>query len=546
MKSSYFYILPMFLMLCASVKTRAQVARVLRTDLSIRPFYKFENTDLQPRFVYDPSDKSFYTISWDGGVHHLIKNADGTFQHVRIASASDHAINYLQGLALKDGTLYLVGNVVVSQGVKGYGKAVKAKINAGSPLKWVEVFKTVEHASSKTLFDHSFSAICFSPDGRDMYISSGSRTDHGEIKNNDGLYPNLREIALTSCIFKISAATENLVLLNDSASLAPYVHVRGVRNAFSLAFNRSGDLFSVENSGERNDPEEMNWIRAGSHYGFPWEMGNNDTPMQFAGYKPEQDKLLNHNYTGYIIGSFHDDKTYPQKPKNLTYRKPIQNLGPDADKYTDPVTGNTLDASDAGGSIGSFTAHRSPLGLVFDNTDSLGGEYRGKGFVLSYQAGTDSYGPMQDTSQDLLMLNLKKNAAGDDYVMNAYKIAADFNEPTDARIVGNKLYVLEARGQIWEITFPKEITTGVNEPTFSMFRAYPNPIRENLTVEWEGNRQPVSLSVLDVAGRSLLQVTRRTEETRADLDLSSLKSGIYFLKTESGSHNQVTKILVNP
>jgi hypothetical protein len=276
----------LFLSILAGIVTPlfSQTARVLRNDLTIKPFFRIDGTDTQTRIAYDASDKSFYTIAWNGDLFHLTMNAPGNYAVNRLASAQDHGINYLQGLALHDGGVYLAGNVVIAQGVSGYGKAVKARLTGGK-LVWTDIFKTAEHASSKTLFDHAFSAICFSPDGKDLYISSGSRTDHGEVKDNEGRYPGLREVALTSCIFKIPADTENLLFPNDSAALAPYVHVRGVRNAFSLAFAANGDLFSVENSGDRDDSEEMNWIRPGGHYGFPWEMGGNDTPMQFAGYQ---------------------------------------------------------------------------------------------------------------------------------------------------------------------------------------------------------------------------------------------------------------------
>jgi hypothetical protein len=545
MKNSY--LLPIALFLCLSCHSlEAQTPQALRSDISIRPYYKFENVPYMPRFVYDASDKSFYAISWAGDLYHLIPNANGTFLNQKIAGVEDHAINYLQGIALLDGTLYLVGNVVVQQNVKGYGKGVKAKLNTGSALKWTEVFKTAEHAASNTLFDHSFSSICFSPDGKDMYIASGSRTDHGEVKDHDGLYPNMREIALTSCIYKLPSNTENLLLPNDSAKLAPYVHVRGVRNAFSLAFNAAGDLFSVENSGERDDPEEMNWIRPGAHYGFPWELGGNDTPMQFPGYKPDDDKLINRNYTGYKIGAFHDDPGFPQKPKNLTYRMPIQNLGPDADKYKDPVTGKVLDASDKGTSITSFTAHRSPLGLAFDNGLMLGGDYAGKGFVLSYQEGTETYGPMEDPSQDLLMLNLKKNAAGDEYVMNAYKIVSGFKEPTDAKIVGNKLYVLQVGGQMWEITFPKETVTALSPSDPVSVSAYPNPVTGRMVVQWSERQHPVHISIVDLSGRVLVQTTSEARAGNTDLDVSALRRGLYILNVESRSRNSAIKILVNP
>jgi glucose/arabinose dehydrogenase len=527
--------------------TLGQTPNVLRNDITIRPFFKIDNTDTQTRIVYDASDKSFYTIAWNGDLFHLIADAAGTYSIQRLSGAEDHQINYLQGLALHEGAIYLAGNVVIQQGISGYGKAVKAKITSGK-MVWTEIFKTAQHASSKTLFDHAFSAICFSPDGKDMFISSGSRTDHGEVKDNEGRYPNLREIALTSSIFKIPANTEDLLLPNDSAAVAPYIYVRGVRNAFSLAFAANGDLFSVENSGDRDDPEEMNWIRPGAHYGFPWEMGGNDTPMQFTGYNPEEDKLLNHNYTGYQIGAFHDDKNFPQKPKNLTFRKPIQNAGPDADKYRD-ATGKVLDASDNGKTISTFTGHRSPLGLSFDNQSSFGGEYTGKGFVLSYQEGSESYGPMQDPSQDLMMLDLKKNAAGDDYTLNAYGIANNFRNPTDSRIVDNKLYVLEGQGQIWELTFPKPskpIITAIPSSGQGQFKTYPNPSQNKMVVEFPFKSESVVISVTDISGRLVIRQTQMVVDRKTEIDVSGLRSGIYMLKSESGFRQLTTKFLVNP
>ena len=322
------------------------------------------------------------------------------------------------------------------------------------------------------------------------------------------------------------------------------MHVRGVRNAFSLAFAANGDLFSVENSGDRDDPEEMNWIRAGAHYGFPWEMGGNDTPMQFAGYKPDDDKLINRNYTAYRIGAFYDDKQYPKKPQNTTYFKPIQNAGPDADMYRDAATGKVMDASESGRAISTFTAHRSPLGLVFDVKSDFGGEYKGKGFVLSFQEGSADYGPMQDPGQDLLMLDLKKNAAGDDYNLNSYRIAADFFQPTDAEIVDNKLYVLEGQGQIWEISFPKEVITGM-EPARNALAIYPNPIRGKMQIDGPTGHRQIQMTVTDMTGRAFIR-EKRMVNGKTELDVSLLPAGAYLLQVESQQQRATTRFLVNP
>jgi hypothetical protein len=53
-----------------------------------------------------------------------------------------------------------------------------------------------------------------------------------------------------------------------------------------------------------------------------------------------------------------------QKPKNLTFHKPIQNAGPDADKYRDAVTGKVMDASDNGKTISTFTGSSLSAGIV--------------------------------------------------------------------------------------------------------------------------------------------------------------------------------------
>ncbi|CAG5005863.1 hypothetical protein DYBT9275_03670 [Dyadobacter sp. CECT 9275] len=542
MKHLYPFFLVTGLLICPDLK--AQSAHVLKSDLKIRAVHKIENTDLQVRLRYSPTNDSFYTIDLSGGLHHLVKNADGTFQNSRVSGVEDHGINYLQGLAIRDGWIYLAGNVVIQQGVSGYGKAVKAQIRPGLPFLWVEIFRTEAHASSKTLFDHSFSAICFSADGKDIYISSGSRTDHGEVKNNEGLYPNLREVALTSAIYKLPAGTEKLFLPNDSASLAPYIFVRGVRNAFGLAVAANGDLFSVENSGERDDPEEMNWIRPGAHYGFPWEIGGNDNPMQFAGYDPEADKLLNHQYTGYKTKAFYDDPAYPKKPAGLVYRTPVVNLGPDADKFRDPVTGIVKDASDTGTGITTFSGHRSPVGLSFDTKNALKGMYTGKGFMLSYQKGYDGYGPLEETGQDLLMLDLKKNLAGDNYELHAFQIAEGFQEPTDSEINGNKIYILEERGQIWEITFPQEIITGT-DPESRAFKVYPNLASDKLFLEGPGLNEISAIYIHDITGRQVLSYLPQQVTGYAEMDVSGLQAGIYIIQTITARHHFTKKILIS-
>jgi cupin superfamily protein DUF985 len=99
------------------------------------------------------------------------------------------------------------------------------------------------------------------------------------------------------------------------------------------------------------------------------------------------------------------------------------------------------------------------LVLVFDRDQALAPEFRGDGFMLSWTEGApmgDSIaGPFADAGQDLLHLELVK--ANGVYRLHATRIVGGFENPIDAEIVGNRIYVLEYGGtqDIWEVTLPR-------------------------------------------------------------------------------------------
>ncbi|WP_296594949.1 PQQ-dependent sugar dehydrogenase [Phenylobacterium sp.] len=62
-------------------------------------------------------------------------------------------------------------------------------------------------------------------------------------------------------------------------SSQPSVHARGLRNSLALVRTRAGTILQAENSIDVTDPawppEELNVIRPGAHYGWPYCMGAN-------------------------------------------------------------------------------------------------------------------------------------------------------------------------------------------------------------------------------------------------------------------------------
>jgi len=349
-----------------------------------------------------------------------------------------------------DGTLYVMGNVNADNTATAY--VYKGKLDATGKRVWTTLVSTVPYEKSNTQFDHTFNGIVISPDGKYLYMNSGSRTDHGEVEDAKGAFPNTREIPLTSAIFRVPTDVDNQVLPKDEAELKSkgYLFADGTRNTYDLAFGPNGDLFGADNSPDADYPDELNWLQEGHHYGFPWRFSNMDNAVRSPDYDPAKDKLLQPEFFAVKNGLYVKDPNFPAPPAGVTFTDPIVNVGPDADVFRD-ADGNGADASNLGQPIYSITAHRSGLGLVFDTAGALGGDLKGDGLMVSWGA---AEGDLADQGRDLLHVKLTKS--GDTYQASMTQLAVGFDHPIDAALVGKMLYVLDwsGKGTIWEVTLP--------------------------------------------------------------------------------------------
>lgn len=179
--------------------------------------------------------------------------------------------------------------------------------------------------------------------------------------------------------------------------------------------------------------------------------------QQFPDYNPTNDLLLDPRFVAVATGTYQNDPSFPPAPTN--FFEPVISVGPDADSYRDPMDGSIKDASALGQTISTFTAHRSPLGLVFDTGSAMAPPYQGHGFMLSWTQGDpngDSVpGPFMDPSQDMVDLDLTPLGTTN-YQARVTRIVGGFSNPIDAAIITNRVYVIEYSGSqgIWEITFP--------------------------------------------------------------------------------------------
>ncbi|GAB3514391.1 hypothetical protein GCM10027442_29050 [Emticicia fontis] len=407
---------------------------------------------LPVRIVHDPATNTLFTCNIDGWVfkapivNGMIGDVSG------FLPPNEHQINYLQGMVYYNNTFILVGNHNNPENSDGYGVVEKCTILPNGDRQWTTMLTTALYPSSGTLYDHAFAGVCLSPDKDSVYIASGSRTDHGEVKNS-GSYTGLREVPITAKIYRIPINASNIHLPNDENALnaSGYIFARGVRNEFDMAFNGEKRLFGLENSGDRDDPEEMNWLRKDKHYGFPWRIGGNDTPMQYTPYNASEDKLISADALARNI--FYNDPAYPARPSGVTFTEPIKNLGPDANWVRNPSTGVMYQGSE----VTTFTGHRSPVGLVFDADSTLQMPYTGSGFMLAYSPEGDDLGylPNEDPAGDLCHLKLVYDVANSNYKVQTTRLIKGFVKLTDAEKVGNVIYVVDFSANLWKVTLPK-------------------------------------------------------------------------------------------
>jgi hypothetical protein len=550
MKKHFFFQFPAALFLPLLVTSQG-------SPISLRPDVKVDFVmnvkEKVARVAKDPASGNYFYITSVGKVYE-IRNINSTPTQSLVYTEADHGIAYLQGMTFIGNSLFLIGNRMIdSTGIIGMIK--KATLQPNGTRVWSSVATTAIYPQSYTWYDHGFSGLVASPDGQDLYFSSGSRTDHGEIQTNNGMYPNTREVPLTSALFRIPASSQDLLLSSDEQGLSQYLYADGLRNAFDLAFDPDGQLFATENSGDRDDPDELNWIRQGRHYGFPWTMGGNDNPQQFSGYSPNSDPLLNTQSHCYIKGYYADDPGFPAKG-SLVFTPPVKNLGPDADNFREN-SGLVNDCSASGKSLYSFTPHRSPLGLNFDRSGVLIQDFKDGGFLVSFTRGGDSTGldeygypgTIVDKSQDLLHIKLAPDGAGE-YSMNATAIIKGFAYPVDTYLEHNLLYVIEHNdngdGRLYRVTLPADPLAMINEVGDESLVVRPNPCKGIFRVLSTGSDLLQKISVYDVLGNCILESYFSSGNRCANevtVDISTNPAGVYLVKFTGTNSTSLKKVV---
>ena len=433
----------------------------LRSDINVEHFMRVGPQAV--RILQNPVSGNLWYTTFDGDVFEIKKKVDTQNVAEKIFSSIDHGIDVLQGAVFLDNNLFLCGNSYPEKKTSTKGRMVRFDLQSQSHSMTV-VFNTVEYGANKTIYDHGWNAMVLSSDRKYIFVNSGARTDHGEIQDNGGLFPNARDNALTSNIFRFPVDAKDLLLPDDSVKLKAdgYLYAKGIRNAYDLAFDPSGNLFGVSNSADYDYPEDMFWIREHHHYGFPWVMGGLENPQQYRDWKPnaDVDSFINKSSHSWRVKYYYSDTGFPARPAGVRFSPGVQNIGPDANEYRGH-SGKIQDGDQTGVTVSTFTAHCCPLGLFFDTRKILSKDFKGDGFVIRFSLGTRTslMKPFTNQGSDLLHLKLTYNSATDNYFVRTVRIVEGFKDPVDAVMIDNIVYVIEyggKEGNIWKITLPKD------------------------------------------------------------------------------------------
>lgn len=441
--------------------------KALVPPVALRPDIKVEHVmavaPKSVRILYDESTKTMYFTCYDGEVYRIKNIQEMNPVSEKILSVEDHGIPRLQGAAIYKNTLFLTGNTKVNNGLGNKGRMVRYELKPNEKPVMSVVFNTVEYGTNRTVFDHGWNALEISPDEKYIFVNSGARTDHGEVQDNNGAWPNARNGALTSKVFRFPIDSKDLILPDDEVKLKAegYIFADGIRNAYDLAFDGTGNLFGVSNSSDYDHNEDMFWIRQGHHYGFPWVVGGIENPQQYPDWQPnpDTDPFIPRSAHAWAVRYFRNDPDFPKIPAGVKFSPGIQNIGPDANEYRGH-SGKILDGDLTGVTVSTFTPHSSPLALFFDRKKDLSKDLRGDGFTIRYSLGARSalMKPFTDQGADLLHLDLSYDKGTDNYFVKTTRIVEGFNGATDAVMIKNNVFVIEygaAGGNIWKISLPR-------------------------------------------------------------------------------------------
>jgi len=197
----------------------------------------------KPRMLYIGPNKELYITRRDAGDVLMLKdlNGDNKFDEVKTVAAEFKGVH---GITAKDGWLYLCNN----------NELRRYKMNPDGTLGEKQMlFNDMPSAGQ-----HPNRTMDFGPDGM-LYISIGTMCN--DCKESDKEAASLVQV--------------------DPKTWKRTIYASGLRNMIGFDFNpQTGELWGADNGGDAKGdnwpPEEINQIKKGANYGYPFAYGKKE------------------------------------------------------------------------------------------------------------------------------------------------------------------------------------------------------------------------------------------------------------------------------
>lgn len=246
-------------------------------DIALHPDFE-NNPYLYAFYVVDPEGTADNTgkAGQDGGGNrysHLVRfELDASTNYTTIVEDSKTILLGGGGQSLADisGNGAIDSTSVLDQAESGYDPVTG---------EYVQDYIKVDSRS------HAGGSIEFGPDGA-LYVSTGDGTSFNAVDSRSISVQNIN--SLTGKILRIDPITgeglaDNPFATSDLSENASKVYQLGLRNPFSMSFDKEGSLLITDTGWNRW--EEINSGEAGANFGWPYyEGGDNGQLLEATGY----------------------------------------------------------------------------------------------------------------------------------------------------------------------------------------------------------------------------------------------------------------------